>query len=448
MLSLRRGNHGQAARELRKAANHGAVIMAWGRVWAVLLLVFFSAAALDTLAGAPIRRIATALQLHQPIDATDAITASSTLGLVIGMDLAMVIATMLIRGMVARGKGFGDWWWLFGLAAFVAVIEALTFGMMIAESEHPQTWVAWLVLILRAMAVPVCAVFLSLVTNLPVTADDISKKIQIESGNGVLADVETKMAQGTADPSALWALFTFIGDEAARAQPDWADKVQEYIRQLNPDTIRAALEQRVTTAEQRLAETIAQAKQQVSDAIASTEDRAIEMTSRALTSLLAGGMLPDWLLEARPELADISLTKTRTTARKGANNAAPSMPKSPADAMRFFLASFDISPAKAPDKKRGIWIKSSDIPALIGEHSLPESPTKLAERLGKAAMKGETSPRDGTAYIARLEDVMSQLIAYHCVEDSVMNAWAMVPTTSGDSDDKGAVIPFDTRRQA
>lgn len=192
MLTLRRHGHGQAAKELRKAANHGAVIMAWGRLWAVLLLIFFSAAALDTLAGAPIQRIVTAIQLHQPIDITDAITAISTFGLVIGMDLAMIIATMLIRGMIARGKTFGDWWWLFALAAFVAVIEALTFGMMIAESEHPNTLVGWIVLVLRSLAVPVCAVFLSLVTNLPVTPDDISKKIQIESGNGVLADVRRR----------------------------------------------------------------------------------------------------------------------------------------------------------------------------------------------------------------------------------------------------------------
>ena len=441
MLTLRRNGRGQAARELRKAANHGAVIMAWGRVWAVLLLIFFSAAALDTLAGAPIRRLATALQLHQPIDVTDAITASSTLGLVIGMDLAMVIATMLIRGMVARGKTFYDWWWLFGLAAFVAVIEALTFGMMIAESEHPTTGVAWLILVLRALAVPVCAVFLSLVTNLPVTPDDISKKIQIESGNGVLADVETKMAAGRADPSALWALFTFIGDEQARTQPDWADRVQEYIRQLDPDTIRAALEQRIATAEQRLAETMAAAKQQISDAQAAAKAQAIEMTSRAVTALIAGGNLPDWLTEARPELADITLTKRAVTSRKGSGIPTTKAPQSRPDAMRFFLHSLDITPAKAPDKMRGIWVKSSDIARMIGEHKLPESATELVKRLG-------SNERDGTAYIARLEDVMPALIAYHCVEDDVLNAWAMVPTTSGDSENNGAVIPFDSRRQA
>lgn len=441
MLSLRRNGRGQAARELRRAANHGAVIMAWGRVWAVLLLVFFSAAALDTLAGTPIRRLALALQLHQPLDVTDAITAASTLGLVIGMDLAMVIATMLIRGMVARGKTFADWWWLFLLVAFVAVIEALTFGMMIAESEHPQTGVQWVVLILRALAVPVCAVFLSLVSNLPVTPDDISKKIQIESGNGVLADVEAKMSAGKADPSALWALFTFIGDEHARTQPDWADRVQEYIRQLDPDTIRAALEHRAATAEQRLAETIAQAKQQVTEAQASVKAQAIEMTSRALTSLIAGGNLPDWLIEARPELADISLAKRPVARGKGGGIPTSKAPQSRPDAMRFFLHSLDITPAKAPDKKRGIWVKSSDIARMIGAHKLPESATELVKRLG-------SNERDGTAYIARLEDVMPALIAYHCVDDDVLNAWTMVPQSGGDSGDNGAVIPFDSRRQA
>ena len=448
MLVLRRGGRGTAARELRKAANHGVVIMAWGRVWAVLLLMFFSAAALDTLAGAPIKRLATAVQSHRPIDITDAITVASTLGLVIGMDLAMVIATMLIRGMVARGKTFRQWWWLFALAAFVAVIEALTFGMMIAQSEHPHTWVDWLVLILRALAVPVCAVFLSLVSNLPVTPDDIRNKIQIESGNGVMADLEAKMAAGQADPSALWALFTFIGDEVARTQPDWADRVQNYIRQLSPDTIRAELEQRIAAAEQKLAETITTANERIAAAEEAAIAQAIELASRAFTAALAGATLPDWLTEARPELATITLGKRGIARGNMGAYAITKATQSPADARRFFLHSLGLSPAKAPDKSRRIWVKSTDIVTLSGDLISREEATRLAERLGKEASKDGVSPRDGLPYIAPLDTVMRELSERHKLSEAVTNAWANVPQSGLDTDDKGAVIELDSHRIA
>jgi len=242
----------------------------------------------------------------------------------------------------------------------------------------------------------------------------------------VLADVETKMAQGIADPSALWALFTFIGDEAARAQPDWADKVQEYIRQLSPDTMRAELERRVSDAE-------AHAK----DAIAEAKEQAIEWTSRAITSLLAGNDLPHWLIEARPELADITLAKRAVSRGKAAGNVAAIMPKSRADALRFFLQSQGITPAK----HRGIWITSSDISLLNGGANMPETPTELAKILGN-------NTKDGTAYIAPLEKVMERLLAYHCVPELLAKQWANLPQSGGDSDDKGAVIPFGRSAQS
>lgn len=421
---------GHAARELRKAANHGTVMMAWGRLWAIILLVFFSAGALVTLAGVPIQHIATAVQHGQPFNIAEAITTATILALVIGMDLAMVIATMMIRAFRARGKTFADWWGYLVLALFVGAIEALTFGVMIVNNEHPTGAVAWLLVVARSLAVPVCAVFLSLVSNLPVTPNDVRAKLQIEAGQGLMAYLEEAVQTGKADPSALFAFFGLVNDTAAMEQSGWEVRVQEALARLSPDAVRSDLERRVVDAEAKAKNAIMRAK----------ED-AIDMTSRALTSLLAGGMLPEWLVEARPELAEISLAKTRQTTRKGGAIASAKTPQSRADAMRFFLNSLEISPAKAPDKKRGIWVKSTDINALIGDAKLPESATKLAARLGNNAT-------DGTAYIARLDDVMSQLIAYHCVPEAIAQAWTMLPQSGGNDDDKGAVIDLQTRRQA
>lgn len=104
--------------------------MGWGRLYAVILLVFFSAGALVTLAGVPIQHIVTALETGQAVNATEAITSATILALVIGMDLAMIIASMMTRAVRARGKQFGEWWSYLVLVVFVGTIEALTFGMM------------------------------------------------------------------------------------------------------------------------------------------------------------------------------------------------------------------------------------------------------------------------------------------------------------------------------
>src|SRR5579885_1706994 len=139
ILGMARGTRGgQAAKELRKQANHGTVIMGWGRLWAIILLVFFSAGALVTLAGVPMQHIAAAIEAGQPPNVAEAITSATILALVIGMDLAMIIATMMIRAMRARGKGWREWWGYLALALFVGAIEALTFGVMIVNNEHPQ----------------------------------------------------------------------------------------------------------------------------------------------------------------------------------------------------------------------------------------------------------------------------------------------------------------------
>jgi hypothetical protein len=319
----------------------------------------------------------------------------------------------------------------------VGAIEALTFGVMIVNNEHPIGLMAWLLVVARSLAVPVCAVFLSLVSNLPVTPGDVRAKLQIEAGQGLMAYLEEAVQTGKADPSALFAFFGLVNDTNAMEQSGWEIRVQEALARLTPDAVMSELERRVVEAERSAKDAMTQAKAD-----------AIEWTSRALTSLLATGNLPEWLLEARPELADITLAKTRVTARKGANNAVAKMPETRADAQRFFLASLDITPAKAPNNKRGIWIRSSDILVLNGGANMPESATKLAERLGKTSGKDGVSPRDGTAYIARLDDVMSQLFAYHCVPDDVANAWATVLQSGADGDDKAAPIDLQSRRQA
>lgn len=432
---------GQAAKELRRAANHGAVIMAWGRFWAMVLLVFFSLGALVTLAGVPMQHIATAIETHQPINVTEAITSATILALVIGMDLAMVIATMMIRALRIRGKTFADWWGYLVLALFVGSVEALTFGVMIVQNEHPVGIVAWLLVGARSVAVPVCAVFLSLVANLPVTPNDVRTKLQIRAGEGLMAYLEMAVQTGMADPSALFSFFGLVNDPRAMEQPGWEVKVQEALARLSPDAVHSELKQRATAAEEKLAETIAQTKERIEAAEERAYEQAIEWTSRAITALASGADLPDWLLEARPELAGITLGKRTTTRGKASPNGGLSAPKSPSDAKRMFLDSLGISPAKAPDNKRGIWVRSSDIPTLSAGAIAKEEATAMARRLGDSA-------RDGLPYIALLDAVMSELMERHKLSEATAKEWASITHSGEDTGEHETVIRLDSRLQA
>jgi hypothetical protein len=266
-----------------------------------------------------------------------------------------------------------------------------------------------------------------------VTPNDVRAKLQIEAGQGLMAYLEEAVQTGKADPSALFAFFGLVNDTAAMEQSGWEVRVQEALARLTPDAIRVELEQRAAHAEQRLVEIIETTKQQLSEAEAAAKEQAIEITTRALTALLATGNLPEWLLEARPELEGIALTKSRVSTRKAAANSGPRMPTTRADALRFFLSSLDISPAK----HWGIWIPSSGISVLNGGATMPETPTELAKMLGKGA-------KDGAAYIAPLDKVTERLFAYHCVPESVANAWLSLPQ----SGDNAEPIDLQSRRQA
>jgi hypothetical protein len=55
--------------------------------------------------------------------------------------------------------------------------------------ERPDTAIAWALIILRAAAAPLLAVYLSMARALPVTARDILAQAELASGAGVIRDV-------------------------------------------------------------------------------------------------------------------------------------------------------------------------------------------------------------------------------------------------------------------
>ena len=190
---------------------------------------------------------------------------------------------------------------------------------------------------------------------------------------------------------------------------------------------RAELERRIAEAERAASAAIAEAKEQ-----------AIEMTSRALTALATGADLPEWLTQARPELAGITLGKRPVARGKAVTNGGPSVPKSPSDAKRMLLDNLGISPAKTPDKKRGIWIRSSDIGTLSAGSIAKEEATAMARRLGDGA-------RDGLPYIAPLDAIMQELMERHKLSEATAKEWANITQSGEDTGEHKTVIPFQAR---
>jgi len=427
-----KGAHRRARQLLQSATKgHGVFMARVGQAWAFPSLLAFSVGAFIKLGGDGLL----------PEDVSTISRISATIVLLVAGVLALEIALFSVGDAIARRRVTWRMAWDIALVFVVAPLETWTLYLLITGQPANGP-----VDLMRAAEAVMATAYLATLIIQPPSDREFVRLIGSRAGELTA----TKLELIPLDDVGMGRLYRVqaVANDDTLTWSQRADKLVGVMEELAPGEQEhqhqqqvAALEQRAQSAEQRLAETLATAKEHISDAQAQAKERAIEMTSRALTALLAGGNLPNWLTEARPELAGITLGKRAVSRGKGAGIPTTKAPQSRPDAMRFFLHSMDITPAKAPDKKRGIWIKSSDIAALIGEHKLPESATKLASRLGNNAM-------DGTAYIARLEDVMPALIAYHCVDDDVMNAWAMVPTTSGDSGDNGGPIDLQSRRQA
>lgn len=408
-----KGAHRRARQLLQSATKgHGVFMARIGQAWAFPSLLAFSVGAFIKLGGDGLL----------PEDISTIARISATIVLLVSGVLALEIALFSIGDAIARRRVTWRMAWDIALVFVVAPLETWTLYLLITGQPANGP-----VDLMRAAEAVMATAYLATLIIQPPSDREFVRLIGSRAGELTA----TKLELIPLDDVGMGRLYRVqaVANDESLSWSQRADKLVSVMEELAPGEQERQHQRQMAELEAEIAETRARA-------------------ADALLVFLAGGNLPDWLLEARPELADIALTKRTVSRGKAAGIPTSKAPPSRPDAMRFFLHSLDLSPAKAPNNMRGIWIKSSDIPALIGEHRLPESHTKLAERLGKAANKGGDAPRDGTAYIARLEDVMSALIAYHCVDEATMNAWANVPQSGADTSDNVTAFPADSRRQA
>src|SRR5260221_12536133 len=85
--------------------------------------------------------------------------------------------------------------------------------------ESPTTALAWALIVIRAAAAPLLAVYLSMARLLPVTARDILAQAELASGAGVIRDVVREAQDASAPLADKIALY---GASAVMAAPDRA----------------------------------------------------------------------------------------------------------------------------------------------------------------------------------------------------------------------------------
>jgi hypothetical protein len=89
----------------------------------------------------------------------------------------------------------------------VAVLEAGTYAYMAWRYEAPVSWVAWVLILARALAAPFLSVYLSMARPLPVTARDVLAQVELASGLGLIRDTVTIANDPQASLSQKVALF-------------------------------------------------------------------------------------------------------------------------------------------------------------------------------------------------------------------------------------------------
>ncbi len=184
--------------QLADIARQGARMAHVAHVCAAALLILFSAASFVALGGDTFAEIQTRWTAGHELNVAAAISLS--------------VITLMVLAL-------GEQWLHVLVMVSVAAIEAATYCYMAWRYEHPATALAWALIVVRAAAAPLLAVYLSMARPLPVTARDILAQAELASGAGVIRDVVREAQDGSAPLADKIALY---GASAVMAAPDRA----------------------------------------------------------------------------------------------------------------------------------------------------------------------------------------------------------------------------------
>lgn len=185
-LGRERDEIAEALADLERQGSASARI---AHIFAMLLVVLFSAGSLVALGSDAMQSVLTQWNQHHTLDIPSAITLAVSFLMVLAMDTGMLVAASTLRVLAARRAPVGEKWIHIAIMAGVAIIEAATYWYMSVKFEQPATGAAQALIIARAVAAPILAVYLSMSRPLPVTSRDIMGQVELASGRGLLRDV-------------------------------------------------------------------------------------------------------------------------------------------------------------------------------------------------------------------------------------------------------------------
>ena len=420
----------QRAQQLMQNATkgHGTTMARIGLAWAFPSLLAFSVGAFIKLGGEGLL----------PNLLVEASRISATIVLLISGVLALEIALYSIGDAIARKRTTWRIAWDIVLVLVVAPLETWTLYLLI--TGQPATGPVDL---MRAAEAVMATAYLGTLSILPPTDRDFVRII----GSRAAERAMEKLELIPLDAVGMGRLYRIqaVGNDDTLSWGQRAEKLVSVMEELAPGEQERLYQQRIAELEAAQRETSAQAQRdiasvqerarqltetaerEIAEANAQSHTSATQRTLDAVLALVATGKLPDWLIAERPDLADFSLASVAGAhgGRRGgsgmggrAPNSVPARESSsPSQRQRAFLIEQGIEPSKAPEGKRGVWLRASDLEALTGGKSGSETPQALIRRLGDGL-------KVGVAYVAPFEPVMRELAERHLLADAPRIWWA------------------------
>ena len=349
------------------------------------------------------------------------------------------------------------------------VIETNPQALLSGASILPTTWLVVGVMVgVRALIIGWTSVQLNIIAE-PLPANELTLMRRIVEKAGGHADAQLDALQLRARD--LPTVVNAIGEmsKPPRRAPTWwngwlrardeqMEREQDALRQrqvaaisaLSRDEVSEAQAQAEAQATADIAAARDEARRHIETAQRQIEQANASATQRTLDAVLAlvtTGALPDWVIEQRPDLATITLDVGGGKSGRGRSAAASAgvarEPNSRAERQRAFLVSQSIELCAAPEGRRGVWLRASDVTTLCDGRSGSETPQAFVRRLGDGATVGRN-------LVAPFEPVMRELAERHLLGEAAALWWQTqgTPIAADSRDDSGelpAVIAFSKR---
>jgi hypothetical protein len=200
------GERDQVAKQLDDTSKQGTGMARLGHSSAFLMVLLFSIGSLVSLGGDALASVTAGIQAGR-LDIPAAISLGVSTLLVLCMDVAVLYAASMLRLLAMRRAEASSMRLHQLVMGSVAVLEAGTYAYMAWRYESPVSWVAWILILARALAAPFLSVYLSMARPLPVTARDILAQVELASGLGLIRDTVTIANDPHASLSRKVALF-------------------------------------------------------------------------------------------------------------------------------------------------------------------------------------------------------------------------------------------------